>query len=75
MVGDVGPFHMLMKYDSAGNQIWSMGGTFLTRNDIAIDSSDNLFVIGDAIIPVDFNPIIGGEDIFIEKYDVNGVKH
>ena len=75
VVGDVGPFHLLMKYDSEGNQIWSMGGTFLTRNDIAIDSSDNLFVIGDTTIPVDFNPIIGGEDIFIEKYDVNGVKH
>ena len=75
MVVDVGPFHLLMKYDTEGNQILSMGGTFLTRNDIAIDSSDNLFVIGDTTIPVDFNPIIGGEDIFIEKYDVNGVKH
>jgi len=66
---------MLMKHDPAGNQVWSMGGAFQTRNVIAIDSSDNLFVIGDTTIPVDFNPMIGGEDIFIENYDVNGVKH
>ena len=70
----------LLKYDAAGNYVWSkntLNGGSGTLIDIAFDSQNNCYGIGTFSLSVDFDPSSavnnitskGGTDIFLLKYD------
>jgi hypothetical protein len=70
----------LVKYDSEGNHLWSQrfGGTSADRGRaVAVDSSGSVIVSGRFIGTVDFGggnlTSAGGQDVFLAKYDENGV--
>src|SRR5688572_13368544 len=72
------------KYDSAGNYVWAKNITGVGNNygnDIALDDSGNVYIVGIFRGTSDFNPgpgldtissIPNGGDIFFAKYDANG---
>jgi hypothetical protein len=67
----------LVKYDSAGTKQWTRQlGT--TTNDYgygpAVDSSGNVYVTGYTDGALDGNTKAGNWDVFLVKYDSNGVK-
>jgi hypothetical protein len=74
----------ISKSDTAGNLIWAkhIGGTNLDHAlSIALDSANNIYIIGEFKGTVDFNPSptasytltsAGGFDIFFAKYTTNG---
>jgi hypothetical protein len=72
----------LAKYDSSGNYLWAknMGGKSDDAGiSIAIDSSDNIYILGSFRDTAYFNSddsinIIsaGGADVFLAKYDASG---
>ncbi len=62
-------------YDTDGNHVWTkvFGSTAADySNSIAIDSSGNIFLAGYTAGSFNGASIIGGNDIFITKYDNNG---
>ncbi len=67
----------LIKYDSAGNIIWTrQWGTEGNDegNSIAIDSSEMIYVTGRANGELDGNKRLGRDDIFLTKYSSSGIK-
>lgn len=77
--GDVDVY--FSKLDSAGNYNWtkSFGGTFVDKlNQIASDSSGDLYLVGNYSDNVDFNPdtnysyFLSNGQSFISKFDTNG---
>lgn len=73
----------LAKYNVLGNYVWAkrIGGTGIDQSsDMALDGSGNLCLTGSFSGTVDFDPnagtanltSIGGEDMFIAKYDASG---
>jgi Beta-propeller repeat len=67
----------LVKYDSAGTKQWTrqLGTTeWDVGSGVAVDSSGNAYVTGYTPGGLDGNTSAGGEDIFLVKYDSNGVK-
>jgi hypothetical protein len=76
---------ILIKYESNGNKLWSktLSSTpseqfpttphdFPTR--IAIDSNNNLYIIGTTYGDFEGNTLVGWWDVFCIKYDSNGNK-
>jgi len=74
-VNDGDPF--VVKYNSSGGKQWTRQmGTSETDSawGVATDSSGNVYVVGQTSGGLDGNSNSGGEDIFVVKYSVAGVK-
>lgn len=76
---------ILIKYESNGNKLWSKtlssspSEQYPTSPDesptrIAIDSMNNLYIIGGTLGNFEGNTHVGGLDVFVIKYDSNGNK-
>ncbi|WP_170928594.1 SBBP repeat-containing protein [Deinococcus hopiensis] len=65
----------IMKYDPSGNQVWvkqfGAAGSETAR-DIAIDSSENIYVAGDTEGTFPNNTSSGSSDVFLAKYTSSG---
>jgi len=67
----------LMKFDSAGNKVWTkLLGTLDADvgSCIARDSSNDIYISGRTMGDLDGNANIGNYDIFLTKYDSSGNK-
>ena len=67
----------LVKYDSAGTKQWTR--QLGTASDdygegVAVDGSGNVYVTGGTLGGLDGNTSAGGADIFLVKYNSDGVK-
>jgi hypothetical protein len=73
----------IRKLDSDGNFIWAKslrGSNFLSGHSIAVDASENVYVVGHFFNTVDFDPgpgifnltSAGNEDAFVLKLDPSG---
>ena len=63
------------KYDGAGNQLWlrQFGSSSLDHgNEIAMDSSENVYVVGQTRGALPGETSEGGRDVFVAKYDGDG---
>ena len=68
---------ILVKYNSSGTKQWTQQlGTSSqdTGNDVTVDSSDNIYVTGQTEGGLDGNTNSGIQDIFLVKYNSDGVK-
>jgi len=68
---------ILVKYNSSGTKQWTKQlGTSAgdTGRAVALDSSDNIYVTGGTVGGMDGNTSSGGADIFLVKYNSDGVK-
>jgi hypothetical protein len=70
----------LVRYDSAGNKQWTrlLGGTSTDFGEgvaVAVDAGGDIYVTGSSASSVfDGNSLLGNYDVFLAKYDSNGVK-
>jgi beta-propeller repeat-containing protein len=71
--GSSGGTRVLIKYDSAGNLLWSrdFGTHALDNGMLAVDDSGNSYVGGRTEDSMG-EPIVGGSDSFLIKYDTHG---
>lgn len=74
----VGIFDLfLVKYDSAGNKIWTKqkgtANNFTYANAVATDNSGNIYLTGSASV-IDGNASAGSTDFFTIKYAPNGTQ-
>ena len=67
----------LVKYNSSGTKQWTQQlGTSETdfALSVSVDSSDNIYVTGYTEGGLDGNTNAGGKDVFLVKYNSDGVK-
>ncbi|MBT4644453.1 MAG: hypothetical protein HOC09_37110 [Deltaproteobacteria bacterium] len=67
----------LIKYNSSGTKLWSKQiGTSSDDigNSVAVDDNGNAFIVGETQGGLDGNSNAGQKDIFLLKYDSNGIK-
>ncbi len=70
---------LVMKLDSNGQSMWSKGFKTIDRLKIHIDSSNNIILVGrtevnnHAVSNAYQSEFAGGRDIFIAKFDKNGI--
>jgi len=67
----------LVKYDSSGNKSWTrqLGTSTLDRAvDVVHDASGNAYVAGSTLGDLDYQRSQGGDDLFLVKYNSDGVK-
>ena len=69
----------MAKYDSSGNKAWTktLGTSSYDTPDLngsAIDSSNNIYIIGESEGNFDGKTNSGSMDAFIVKYDSSGTK-
>ena len=67
----------LVKYNSSGTKQWTKQlGTSSSDQEfgVTVDSSDNLYVTGYTNGGLDGNTQVGNGDIFLVKYNSDGVK-
>ncbi|EPG76214.1 beta-propeller repeat protein [Leptospira fainei serovar Hurstbridge str. BUT 6] len=68
----------VVKYDNQGAKQWTRllgtGGTFTYGLGITYDSFNNVFITGNTGGGLDGNTLTGTQDIYMTKYDSNGVK-
>ena len=73
----VGTQSFLVKFDAAGNHLWSQTFGRGSGLSVAVDGAGNVLVTGNFTGTVDFGggPLVsaGGSDIFVAKFDSNGV--
>ena len=70
---------ILTKFNSSGTRIWTIeagttGFSFTPGTSIIIDSSDNIFVSGEANVGFDGQTLKGTKDYYISKYTTAGAK-
>lgn len=74
----------ISKFDGDGNFLWAMqlsGSDHVRGSSIALDNSNNIYITGSFSGLVDFDPglgsytlgSIGGQDIFIAKFNADGI--
>jgi hypothetical protein len=76
-LGSVSNDIILVKYNSSGTKQWTkqLGtGAVDTGNDVTVDSSGNIYVTGDTYGGLDGNTSAGNADIFLMKFNSDGVK-
>ena len=76
-LGSVSNDIILVKYNSSGTKQWikQLGtGAVDTGNDVTVDSSGNIYVTGDTYGGLDGNTSAGNADIFLMKFNSDGVK-
>jgi len=68
----------IMKYNSSGTKQWTKQfGTSSSEQSwaLTVDSSDNIYVVGNTFGGLDGNTFAGGEgDVFLVKYNTSGTK-
>jgi hypothetical protein len=70
--------YFITKYDVSGSKQWTKTAgppgyySFTVANAVAVDTSDNIYVTGEADQGVHGNSLIGYGDAFIAKYDTSG---
>ncbi|TGK15730.1 hypothetical protein EHO61_14270 [Leptospira fluminis] len=68
----------VVKYDNQGAKQWTRllgtGGTFTYGIGITYDSFNDVFITGNTGGGLDGNTLTGTQDIYVTKYDPNGVK-
>ena len=67
----------LVKYNSSGTKQWTQQMGTSSRDygkGVAVDSSDNIYITGDTSGRLDNNNNSGSQDIFLVKYNSDGVK-
>ena len=67
----------LVKYDSSGNKSWTrqLGTSTLDRAvDVIHDTSGNAYVAGSTLGDLDYQRSQGGDDLFLVKFNSDGVK-
>ncbi|MDD5492009.1 MAG: SBBP repeat-containing protein [bacterium] len=67
----------LLKYNANGTKLWTKQiGTSASDQSfgVAIDTSDNVYVTGNTYGNLDGNTRIGGSDLFLAEYDIDGTK-
>ena len=67
----------LAKFDTDGNKLWieQLGtDSYDNGNDISVDDSGNAYVTGITYGSLDSNTNAGSADLFLTKYDTNGIK-
>jgi hypothetical protein len=67
----------VVKYDSAGDKLWTRQFGTISEdlaNDVATDSSGNVYVVGSTAGSLDGNINAGKEDLFVVKYNSAGDK-
>ena len=69
-----GPF--VMKFDSNGTVLWTRqmvtNGINNSAGGIAVDGSGSVYVTGSTKLGLDGNTLVGGNDIYVLKYDTDG---
>ena len=66
----------LVKYNSSGNKQWTkqLGTSSVEYSSgVTVDSSDNIYVTGDTFGGLDGNTNSGDYDVFLLKYNSDGV--
>lgn len=71
---------IFIKYNSGGDTIWLTQEGQAIGYGLVTDSNDNIYITGETSSNLDSSPNGGdpyqtGADVFVRKYDVNGVKH
>jgi hypothetical protein len=79
LVDNVNNNMFLIKYNSSGVKQWTKefggaAGGYGVCNGTVVDSSDNVYMSGWTNNPLDGNPKIGGQDLYIFKYNSSGTK-
>ena len=72
------PDFFVVKYDSSGVKQWTKQletSAVDFGEGIATDSSGNVYMTGSTPLGLDGNTSAGNQDLFVVKYDINGVKH
>ena len=68
----------VVKYDSNGNKLWTrllgVTGVNTAANGITSDSNANVYTTGYTFGDLDGQTLTGGRDLFVVKYDSNGIK-
>jgi len=67
----------ISKFDAEGNSLWTrLLGTAAgeTGGGLAIDAGDSIYVLGATGSEIDGNTSAGGSDIFLTRFDTDGVK-
>ena len=67
----------LVKYNSSGTKLWTrqLGTSTLDRAvDVIHDSSGNAYIAGSTLGDLDYQRSKGGNDLFLVKYNSDGVK-
>ena len=67
----------LVKYNSSGTKLWTrqLGTSSLDRAvDVIHDASGNAYIAGSTLGDLDYHRSTGGDDLFLVKYNSDGVK-
>ena len=68
----------LTKYDASGNKLYTrqlgVAGKSTSPSSVAVDADGSVYVTGNTTGGLDGNTLSGTNDLFLTKYDINGIK-